>query len=94
MQNHAKIFKALGEVNRLEILERLKSGEQCACHLLEDLNITQSTLSHHMKVLAEAGIVNLRKEGKWMYYGISPVAIDRTQNLLATFQTKEVPHAH
>lgn len=67
----ALIFKALGDENRIRILKLLRSGERCACKLLEELNISQPTLSHHMKILCDAGIVNGRKEGKWMHYSIS-----------------------
>lgn len=67
----AAVFKALGDENRLQILHLLQRGELCACHLLEEMKITQPTLSHHMKVLCDAGIVVGRKEGKWMHYSIS-----------------------
>ena len=66
----AIIFKALGDENRIRILKLLKGGEKCACKLLEELNISQSTLSHHMKILCDAEIVTGRKDGKWMYYSI------------------------
>jgi len=67
----ARIFKALADENRLSVLKLLQGGEKCACVLLEELNITQPTLSHHMKLLCDSGIVNYRKEGKWMHYSIS-----------------------
>lgn len=70
-QINATIFKAFCDEKRLMILEMLQSGEKCACHLLEQMEIGQSTLSHHMKILCESGIVNSRKEGKWTYYSIS-----------------------
>ena len=70
-QNNAKVFKAFCDENRLMILEMLQSGEKCACHLLDNLNISQSTLSHHMKVLIECGLVEARKCGTWSYYKIS-----------------------
>ena len=66
----AVIFKALGDENRIRILKLLKCGEKCACKLLEELNISQSTLSHHMKILCDAEIVTGRKDGKWMHYSI------------------------
>ena len=66
----AMIFKALSDENRILILKQLQNGELCACHLLEELNICQPTLSHHMKILCDAGIVTGRKEGKWMHYCI------------------------
>ena len=66
----ALIFKALSDENRIRILKLLHNGEMCACKLLDALNISQPTLSHHMKILCDAGIVNGRKEGKWMHYSI------------------------
>ena len=56
-QEQAKVFKALCDPKRLAILEQLRSGEKCACKLLEELHISQSTLSHHMKLLCDAGLV-------------------------------------
>lgn len=67
----AKIFKAFCDENRLQILSVLKDGEKCACKILEEVHISQSTLSHHMKILCESGIVSCRKEGKWTHYAIS-----------------------
>ena len=73
-----RIFKALSDENRIRILKLLHNGEKCACNLLEELDITQPTLSHHMKLLCSCGIVKSRKEGKWMYYridcdGVGPI---------------------
>ncbi|HKL98873.1 MAG TPA: metalloregulator ArsR/SmtB family transcription factor [Mobilitalea sp.] len=70
-KKNAKVFKAFCDENRLMILELLQTGEKCACKLLEDLNIGQSTLSHHMKILCESGVVTARKDGKWIHYSIS-----------------------
>ena len=67
----ALIFKALCDENRIRIMKLLRTGEKCACKMLEELNISQPTLSHHMKILCDAGIVTGRKEGKWMHYSIS-----------------------
>ena len=67
----AELFKALCDENRITILKLLQSGEKCACHLNENINVTQPTMSHHMKVLCDSGIVIGRKEGKWMHYSIS-----------------------
>lgn len=67
----AVIFKAFCDENRIRILQLLSTGEKCACKLLEEMNITQPTLSHHMKILCDSGIVLGRKEGKWMHYSIS-----------------------
>ncbi|ADY56640.1 transcriptional regulator, ArsR family [Syntrophobotulus glycolicus DSM 8271] len=68
---HAKVFKAFCDETRLMVLELLQSGEKCACVLLEKVNVGQSTLSHHMKILVESGVVSARREGKWTYYSIS-----------------------
>ena len=67
----AKIFKALCDEKRLHILELLRSGEKCACVLTDCTGIGQSSLSYHMKILCESGIVSSRQEGKWTYYKIS-----------------------
>ena len=65
------ICKALGDSNRLEIVQMLSNGEKCGCRLLERFSITQPTLSHHMKILVECGLVNDRKEGKWHHYSLN-----------------------
>lgn len=85
MRDHAadaKVFKALCDVNRLQILELLRSGEKCACVLLEDLQIGQSTLSYHMKILCESGIVVSHTEGKWTHYEISEAGSRYAEELL------------
>lgn len=90
MRNHAadvKVFKALDDVNRLQILEMLRESEKCACVILEDLQISQSTLSHHMKILCDSGIVTGRKEGKWTYYSISKAGSQKASELLELLTT-------
>lgn len=64
-------FKALSDETRLQILEMLTMGELCACNILEKFNFTQPTLSYHMKLLSQAGLVSGRKEGKWTYYSLN-----------------------
>ena len=71
-QMHARIFKAFCDENRLKILDLLSGGEMCACRLQEELRIGQSTLSHHMRILCDAGVVIPRKDGKWTHYSLSP----------------------
>ena len=78
----AAIFKAFCDENRIKILQLLIDGEKCACRLLEAMNITQPTLSHHMKTLLDSGIVNGRKEGKWMHYSISKEGLEKAQKYL------------
>jgi len=70
-KEHAKVFKAFSDEKRLQILNLLCGGEKCACVLLEQLDLGQSGLSYHMKVLVESGIVESRQEGKWTHYKIS-----------------------
>ena len=85
MRDHAadaRVFKAFCDENRLQILEMLRSGEKCACVLLENLQISQSTLSHHMKILCDSGIVASRKDGKWTHYSISGEGSRRAAELL------------
>lgn len=70
------VFKAFGDVNRIQIVERLKEGEYSAVKLLEDLNITQPTLSHHMKILCDAGIVVGHRSGRWTHYSLLSDGVD------------------
>ena len=67
----AKICRALGDPNRLQIVQMLSGGEMCACRLLEHFQITQPTLSHHMKILCECGLVDTRRDGKWSHYSLN-----------------------
>lgn len=79
----AQICKALGEENRVKIVELLTNSEKCACELLEDLSISQSTLSHHMKVLAECDLILTRKEGKWSYYSLNCQTLGSFRSFIA-----------
>lgn len=85
--NNAKVFKALCDPNRLMILEMLQSGDKCACKILEDLNIVQSTLSHHMKILCESGIVSSHRVGKWTHYSLSKEGCETAKSLLIEITT-------
>ena len=79
-----RLFKALGDENRMQILTLLHDGDKCGCRLLEALDISQPTLSHHMKILCDAGLVSARREGKWMYYSICCQAVAEIRYLLQT----------
>ena len=81
-QEQAKVFKAFCDPKRLAILEQLRSGEKCACVLLEPLDLTQSGLSYHMKILCESGLVESRQEGKWTHYRLSESGRRRALALL------------
>ena len=67
----ALICKALGDSNRLKLVQMISNGEKCACKLLEAFEITQPTLSHHMRILSECGLVSTRTEGTWSHYSLS-----------------------
>ena len=82
-----KVFKAFCDENRLKILEQLRTGEKCACKLLDELHITQPTLSHHMKLLCDADIVQGRKDGKWVHYSINQEGAKRAQKILEQLVT-------
>lgn len=67
-EKNAKILKALSDPNRLKIIDLLSCGEKCGCEILESFHFTQPTLSHHMKVLIDCGLVEARKDGIWNLY--------------------------
>lgn len=83
----ATIFKAFCDENRLKILKLLLTGEKCACKLLEEVSVSQPTMSHHMKILCDSGIVVGKKEGKWMHYSISPEGSEYALNCLKALTT-------
>ena len=65
---YVPIFRALADETRLKIVEMLSCGEMCACDILNYFHITQPTLSYHLKILTECGLVKSRKEGSWIRY--------------------------
>ncbi len=82
MKDIVKIFKALGDENRLKILHIIGSQEICACKLLEYLEVGQPTLSYHMKILCDSGIIDSRKNGKWTHYKINEDTIKHTADYI------------
>ena len=84
-EEHAALFKALSDPNRLMIVELLSCGELCACRILERFRITQPTLSHHMKTLCGCGLVTQRKEGRWMYYSLNNEKIRLLEAFFSAF---------
>lgn len=85
---YSAISKALGDETRLAIVQMLSDGEKCGCKLLERFAITQPTLSHHMKILVESGLVNDRKEGKWHRYSLNTAALREYADFLGTLISK------
>ena len=86
----AAIFKAFCDENRIRIIKLLRSGEKCACKLLDEIHVTQPTLSHHMKILCDSGIVVGRKEGKWTHYSISSEGAEYAIECLNALTTIDV----
>lgn len=82
-QEIAKICKALGDENRVKIIKMLTVGELCACKILEKFSITQSTLSHHMKILSDCNLISVRKDGKWSYYSINCKTFSEFKNVIS-----------
>jgi len=82
-KEYAQFFKVLSDPNRLMIIDMLSCGELCACVILEKFNITQPTLSHHMKSLCDSELVVGRKEGKWMYYSLSEKAVQTCKSIIS-----------
>lgn len=76
------MIKAIAEPIRLQILDILSNGELCACDILQNLPISQPTLSHHMKALTASGWVIVRKKATWMYYSVNPEAVTRLDQYL------------
>ena len=86
-EEHARVFKAFCDEKRLRIMELLRSGEKCACVIMEQIDIPQSSLSYHMKILCESGIVDSRPEGKWTFYRISEKGGSEAMALLKVITT-------
>jgi len=86
---YAPIFKALGDETRLKIIEILSCGEICACEILESFHITQPTLSYHMKILTDCGIVKSRKDGSWIRYSNNVVLVEAIKQFLDLITTEQ-----
>ncbi|WP_353095029.1 metalloregulator ArsR/SmtB family transcription factor [Tissierella praeacuta] len=76
-EGNSKIIKALSDPKRLQILDILSCGEMCACDILEHFDFSQPTLSHHMKVLMESNLVNIRKDGLWSHYSLNLIECNK-----------------
>ena len=81
-EERAKVFKALCDERRQRILELLHTGEKCACVLIDEMGMPQSSLSYHMKILCDSGIVTSREDGKWTHYQISKEGSEKAIELL------------
>ena len=88
-KEYARLFKALSDPNRLMIVDMLSCGELCACVILEKFQITQPTLSHHMKSLCDCKLVTGRKDGKWTYYSLDGDTVRRFRSFLENVTTEK-----
>ena len=82
------LFKALADPVRLTVIEALADGERCVCELTGELGLAQSKLSFHLKVLKEAGLLESRQEGRWIYYRLRAEAIEAMQDWLAALAAR------
>ncbi len=83
----AQLLKALADPTRLRLVSMVaahEDGEACVCELTEPLGLTQPTISHHLKILIDAGILTREKRGVWAYYALVPGALDAVAAVLAT----------
>ena len=76
---YVPVFKAVSDETRIKIIDMLSCGQMCACDILVGLSITQSTLSYHMKILSECGLVDAERDGPWMRYKLNQKKIDAVQ---------------
>src|SRR5690606_30110465 len=82
----ARMFKALGDPVRLRMLSIIAShqgGESCVCDISPAFDLSQPTISHHLKVLREAGLLDCERRGTWVYYRVIPAALEQLSALLA-----------
>lgn len=84
----ARLCHALSDETRLGVLELLRYGDRCVCDLQSDLDVAQSRLSFHLKVLRDAGLVIDRREGRWSYYALTPQAIEELHDLVVTLRPR------
>lgn len=85
-----QIFKALGDINRIEIIEHLSQEEKCVCELLEEMKLSQPSLSHHLKTLKQAGLIKDRREGKWIFYAVNHQYYEDILNLVNSRLGKKI----
>ena len=82
------LLKAMADPLRLQVLEALGGGERCVCELTSELGLAQSKLSFHLKVLREAGLIEARDEGRWVYYSLRTDAIEQLRGWLGELASR------
>lgn len=86
VKKYSVYMKALADETRVKIYMMLANGELCACDILEEFQITQPTLSYHMKVLSDSGLVDSRRDGVWMKYSLNRGSLDEIKELFRTIE--------
>ena len=89
MKEYVELFKALSDENRLKILCMLGCGELCACDIQDSLDLTQPTISHHMKILQQVSLVEVEKRGKWAFYSIKQDQVDHLCSFIRSVTSEE-----
>ncbi|MFJ9900000.1 ArsR/SmtB family transcription factor [Streptomyces sp. NPDC091280] len=91
----AKVFKALGDPVRLRLMSMIasrgESGEVCVCELTPAFELSQPTISHHLKLLRQAGLIDCERRGTWVYYWVLPGVLDRLSAFLSSTRPAGVP---
>lgn len=88
LERLSRLFQAFADETRLQIVQRLCGGECCVCDLQDSLGSYQSRLSFHLKKLKEAGIVDDRREGRWVYYFLNPESLEEIRSFLTGVETE------
>jgi ArsR family transcriptional regulator len=87
---YVPVFKAVSDETRLKIIDMLSCGEMCACDILEEFSISQSTLSYHMKILVDSGLVNGVRDGAWMRYTLNQDKTDAVISFLSEITSNKL----
>ena len=88
MKTFIRVMKALSDPNRVRVLKLLQTGELCVCEIQNVLELAQSTVSKHMKILEDAGLVNRKRQGTWMFYSLA----DGSESVYAKNMLTELGH--
>ena len=91
--NVAEIFKALGDETRLAIVQLLLGKELCVCDVLDAFDMSQPAISHHLKILRQAGVVRDSRQGKWIYYSLNPATFKVISEVISIIQ-QDVGNSH
>jgi len=87
-EKYASVFKALADETRLKIIDMLSCGQMCACAILEKLSISQSTLSYHMKILCDSGLISAKRDGAWMRYTLNKEMFENIREFLGSISNR------